>query len=560
MKFGTRNLGPVGFMAALFAIASCRDSATERNLPGGNSPSPPIELGSPPLSNPSPPVTVDMPGPCAPIPRLRVKRLSDRHLGNAIRDLLGLERTPRIQTVAGSSDGFIPNVAPGISGAVAVTLRQAVEAAAAETVAPGKAAVACQGDEEACARAFIAPFGPRSFRRPLAAGEADHFLDAYREGRSDGGTHADGIRTVIESALLSPSFLYQTRLGGPQGIRLTSFELATALSLFLRDSIPDDALWKAAQEDRLVNDEGLDAEIARMLTLTEVQQNLSRIFERLFQLGRMQSIVKDEKFTAFTPSLAAAMREETRRFIDDVLWRRDGTIKKLFLSRATTLNPELASLYGLPKPPTLDFATATLPEAERAGILTQASILTMGSSPDESSVVHRAVFISKELLCLLTPMPTPTDLQQGNALKMMNPTERARAEARARTPRCAGCHGLFDPLGIAFEGYDAIGAFRTTISTPSGIFPVDTRTELNTLDLRGSVENAIDLSRRLSESRSVKACLVRQLASYAGQEAFEGDVSCALQPLVAAFDRDGGNLVNLIRAIARSDGFVNRSL
>jgi hypothetical protein len=199
-----------------------------------------------------------------------------------------------------------------------------------------------------------------------------------------------------------------------------------------------------------------------------------------------------------------------------------------------------------------------LPEDQRAGILTQASLMAVEAFPNESSVVHRGVFTVRELLCFNPPPPSADDLERGEALKKSEPTERARAEKRAQSTRCAGCHAFFDPLGVSFEHYDTIGRYRTKIKTATGDVPVDASAEPNIRDVTGKVANAVELSKRLADSPAVRSCLAQQFASYAIGERLDDEESCTAAPVEGAFAAADGDFLQLVRSVATWDGLRTR--
>jgi hypothetical protein len=167
---------------------------------------------------------------CDPVIARRVTRLSDRHLANAVQDLLALPNRPEFQSGSGNVDAFIPNKASSVTTPVALKLRELAEGLSAAATAPGAPAIACAGgDEPACARSFIDRFAARAFRRPVQTAERDGLMTVYASGRDNYGGHAGGIRLVIEAVLQAPSFVYLSELGapgGPGGYRLTQYELA----------------------------------------------------------------------------------------------------------------------------------------------------------------------------------------------------------------------------------------------------------------------------------------------------------------------------------------------
>jgi hypothetical protein len=494
-----------------------------------------------------------MAGPCAPLPR-RVTRLTDRHLANAINDLLQLGAAPALETGAiGGKEDFLPNKPAGVNGAVALKLREVVEAAALVATAAGKPAVACIGAAADCARAFIDRFAPRAFRRPLSADERTRLFALYDSEQAAEMAHAAGIRAVIEAVLQSPSFIYAAELGAPAGpgrYKLSPHEIAAELSFYLRDTVPDELLWRAAEDGRLATPAGVAAETDRLLRLPEVKANLNAMFVRLFQIDRINTVTKAADIREMTPALAKSMATESQRFIEDLLWTSGAKLSTLLTSRRSFIDPALAVIYGIKAPSATGFAAAMLPDTQRAGILTHPSIMTIEALPEESSVVHRGVFLARELLCLNPPPPAADDLAVGDMLKMQEATERGRAEKRAMQARCAGCHSFFDPLGVAFENYDTLGRYRTTIKTPAGNVPVNASVNLNIFDLTGPVANATELATRMAGSTAVKDCMARQIASYGlGQRIPEGR-TCATAELTRSFEASGGDLVQLVRAVA----------
>lgn len=161
--------------------------------------------------------------------------------------------------------------------------------------------------------------------------------------------------------------------------------------------------------------------------------------------------------------------------------------------------------------------------------------------------------------CVSTrPPPANDDLAFGEELKRTLPTERARAEKRGQVPRCKTCHGFIDPLGVPFEHYDTLGRFRAEIPTAMGAVPVDASWDLDVYDVKGRVENAVQLAGKLAESKAVRSCLVRQIASYAYGARLLDEQMWATQPILAKFDAADGNLLELVKAVARWPSLVVR--
>jgi hypothetical protein len=341
--------------------------------------------------------------------------------------------------------------------------------------------------------------------------------------------------------------------------RLSAYEFAARLGFFLRDSLPDDELIRAAQDGRLDTDVGVTAEVDRLLAKPEVRANVSSMFLRLFQTDRLFGTSKAPSIKEFTPALAASLFESTRLFFDDFLWKSGAKLPELMTTRKVFVDKILAPIYGLPARAGTKFEAVTLAEGQRGGVLTQAALMTIEAKPDESSAVHRGVFIVRELLCMHPPSPVADDLALGDVFRKQAPTERGQAEKRAGVPRCSQCHTFLDPMGVPFEHYDTLGRYRTTIRTPEGNVPVDASWDLSVFDLKGRVKNGIELSAVLGGSPLVQACMARQFVSYAAGQFVESNDACGLPELTRKFVNSGADFLQLLRVVAIWPGLRERN-
>jgi hypothetical protein len=192
-----------------------------------------------------------------------------------------------------------------------------------------------------------------------------------------------------------------------------------------------------------------------------------------------------------------------------------------------------------------------LPAGQRAGVLTQASMLAARADLAETSVVRRGAFVARELLCNVTPPPPPGAVDAAAATLKSLPTERARAEYRVGSPTCSPCHSRMDPFGVTFEGYDALGRYRTTI----GGQPVDASWQLAySPEISGPTKDALALAARLAGSTQVSACVVYKMASYAAGSALPAEDACKLTALRRSFAQSGGNLTTLFHDVAAWPG------
>jgi hypothetical protein len=496
---------------------------------------------------------------CSALPR-RISLLTARHYGNAVRDLLGLGTAPSLTSAGGNPDALFHGGADTVSAAMAFEYHRIAEDAATEATEALETFVGCAPDldEASCARDFIARFGARAFRRPVADDEQQKLFSVFTVGEEQDGTFRGGIQLVVRAVLQSPSFLYRTELGtaSPDGtFRLTPHELITELSFFLSDSAPSAESWQAVEDGQLETTEGIEAEVDRLLADAQVRSSVTQVFLRW--LGTRQVSAIQKAAPEFTPELQASIVQETELYLDGMLWSPTATLEDLFTSRTSWVNEPLAALYGIPYPGQSGdgFVEATLPADQRAGLLTQASLMTMLADVDETSVVRRGLFVFKNLLCQNVGMPPENAAEVASEIAKTETTERGRAEARMEHTVCGTCHSNFDPFGIMFEGYDAIGRHRTTADGEA----IDASWDITTPPgLAGATDGAVELAERLAASPELTACTTRQLASYAVGVPLTASDQCVLDALAPDPAAGSPRPMDIIRRIATSAVFRAR--
>jgi hypothetical protein len=488
-------------------------------------------------------------------PPQRVNLLSNRRYGHAVRDLLGLAVAPEPTTAGGTHNDLLPPP-PELNGGLVYEYNDLAHAAADEALANLDTLAPCsEGDDElACAAAFIDDFGARAFRRPLTDEERDGLLAVWQVGRDQDETYEGGIRLVIVSLLQSPTFLYITELGTPDedgAYVLDPWEVATQISFFLLDSIPDAELRAAAADGRLATNEGVTEQVDRLLALPEGRANVTGIVLRWLRSDRVLEVEKQDP--VFTAELRESLRAETELFVDDLLWNGDADLQALLTSQDTFVDARLAELYGVPMPPGDGFTKVTLPAEQRMGVLTHGSVLASLSGVAETSVVFRGLFVARDLLCMDFPAPPPGAAEDGldDAVG-----ERARAEHRMTTLPCSGCHATFDPFGLLFEHYDALGRYRTTI----GDAPVDASWDIEQpASIAGHAETFVEFAPRLAAADEVATCAAQRVATYAAQRQIDADLACHTNEIAAQFEAADRDLVELVRLVAVSSVLRMRS-
>jgi len=319
--------------------------------------------GAPPMGGPARPPEVTKISSCQatsvdPGP-VYIRRLNHREYDNTVRDLLGDTTGPSSGFPQQESGlGFANNAqALNISPALAESYLKAAESLAAAAVQDRLPQLApCDAgkdSEESCAKRFIEAFGRRAFRHALDAEDAAILARIYADGKARGGGYKDGIRLVVEAVLQSPRFLYRVELGQPARpgeavVALDSWEMATRLSYLLWSSMPDDALFAAAETGRLTTRAEIAAQVTRMLADKRTRAITADFHRQWLELDDLPELEKDSKlFPAWTPQLAAAAQQETAQFLDYVTWDGPGDLATMLTAPFTFVNASLAPLYGM---------------------------------------------------------------------------------------------------------------------------------------------------------------------------------------------------------------------
>ncbi len=496
-----------------------------------------------------------------------LRRLTRDEYDRTLRDLVGDTSNP--------SRGFLGDEKVGRfdSNAAAPVSDLAIEkyATAAESVA-GNAAMrlamqlpcAASGDDS-CAQSFIVDFGRRVYRRPLTTEEVGRYRALFTMGRT-GATFSDGLRLIVTAMLQSPHFLYHVELGevmaGTLVARLNSFEIAARLAYYLWGTTPDAALMKLAESGSLLTPEAIDKEARRMLAAAPASETVGRFHLQWLGVDHIGEVQKDGKvFGGWTAELQNAMRTEVARFGDWAIREGDGKMNTLFTAPVAFASGPLFSHYGLKDPggtagPDGSKRVAADPK-QRRGILTTAAVMSVTGSPNQSNPVLRGQMVRSAVLCQELPSP-PANVN--TSLPAIDPkvTTRERFRQHRQDPTCAGCHQLLDPVGLAFENYDLVGRYRTM----DGVNSIDATGEFLTgpADLAGTFNGAIELMEKLTSSQSVKECLATQWTQFALGRPLGADDACALSQASQAFNAAGGDLRELVVAVAKSDGFRYRKV
>jgi cytochrome c551/c552 len=337
-------------------------------------------------------------------------------------------------------------------------------------------------DEASCARTIISTLVKRAYRRPATPSDVAALTDFYRAGRSEGGSFDDGIEAVLQRVLADPEFVYRSETepaGLPAGksYRIGDLALASRLSFFLWSSVPDDELIDLAAQGKLKDPAVLERQVRRMLADPKsgaLVANFTGQWLGLRSLKTSEPAVN--LFPDFDDNLRLAYQRETELFFGSIA-HEDRSILDLLTADYTFVNERLAKQYGIPDIYGPQFRRVTLPASldMRRGLLGKGALMTVTSDAARTSPVRRGKWFLETFLGVSPPDPPPgvdTTLKAkpvGAGGAAVDPPMRQRMEEHHTNPVCASCHKIFEPIGLAFENFDAVGAWRTQ----DGDSPID---------------------------------------------------------------------------------------
>jgi hypothetical protein len=324
-------------------------------------------------------------------------------------------------------------------------------------------------DEAACANTILTTIARRAYRRPVTRVDMEPVMAQYHAGRAAGGFDA-GVERGLRLILASPKFLFRTESApagrrGPArqaGVeRVTDLELASRLSFFLWSSIPDDELLTVAAQGKLTQPAMLQTQVRRMLQDPKSRALVDNFASQWLMLRNLKGhIPVPGDFPNFDNELRQAFRTETEMFFESIM-REDRSLVDLLSADYTFVNERLARHYGIPGVYGSRFRRVRLSGEERRGLLGQGSILTVTSYPNRTSPVLRGKWILENILGTPPPPPPPDVVAQlAEDEGSESQSVRVRMEMHRRSPACASCHRVMDPLGFALENFDGIGEWR----------------------------------------------------------------------------------------------------
>ncbi len=406
------------------------------------------------------------------------------------------------------------------------------------------------GLREANLAAALQKLATRAWRRPASDADVERLL-ALSPAKDAPFLR---LRTALVAILSSPRFLFRLE-PDPPGLKpgspraLDGWELAARLSYLVWSSTPDAELSDLAARGALGDDATLARELERMLADPRSGELVRGFALQWLELEPLARAAPDAaRFPRFDDALRDSMRAETEAFVEAVL-RERRPLGELLDADFSFVDERLARLYGIPGVRGSELRRVRVDRERRGGLLGQASVLTVTSNPTRTSPVKRGKWILEVLLDAPPPPPPPgVGVLEDTAKKLAEASLRERLELHRAKPECAVCHDRLDPLGLALENYDAIGAWRESEAgkpiDSSGVLPDGRR-----------IQGRAGLVSALLDDGALARSLARRLLVYALSRELGSDDERALRAMARDLGGPKTTLYDVLRAIVLSEPF-----
>jgi mono/diheme cytochrome c family protein len=410
-------------------------------------------------------------------------------------------------------------------------------------------------------RTCLKTFAQRAWRRPVTDAEVDPYVQ-LTSSELKAGEKLDSAYQAAMIGILTSSNFYYLQEGSPEQSRdkVNDWELAARLSYFLFNSMPDNELLAAAETGKLHEPQELQKQLQRMFIDARFERFLDSFPYQWLQLHQVGMFPPNEKlYPEYSPWLQRSMIQETKLYFRE-MFQQNRPLREFLDSDWAMVNPRLRKHYGLRATDTMGFEKVALnSDDQRGGLLTQASILMLTSDGTRHRPVHRGVWLSEAIFNRTPPSPPPNvEPLEPTPADAPKATIRMQLQVHATNATCASCHRKIDPLGFAFENYDAIGQWRTEEIVPG---------KGNNPPVNASGE--LPDGRKFSGPKEFKALLVQdqdrfaeafveQLATYALRRVMTIDDADSIKAIARASKADDYRLRTVIESFVVSDLFRKR--
>lgn len=419
---------------------------------------------------------------------------------------------------------------------------------------------------------FVLSFAEAAFRRPLATVETELIQQLLDEEPTP---YEARVRKSLVFTLLSPHFLYvdleaHASPHAEQGPN-AQFASASKLAFALWDSIPDQELLNAAKAGRLDSAKALEQHARRMIRDDRTQAKVRSFFHHWLELDE-RDLAKDKQlFPNFDDAVVADLRRSLQEFVDQVIWSRDSDYRELLTANYLLLNDRLTKLYSSEPPDEKDsdgqaikrkarsirfgssFQPVDFPKHQRAGVLTHPYLLSAQAYHNNTSPIHRGVFLTRNIVGRsLSPPPVAVAFKDEEF--DANLTMREKITELTRDEACRACHSVINPLGFALENFDAVGRWRTLDNEK----PVNSQSEYTTASGENlKVSNARDIAEFAVKSPLAHHAFVAQVFQHVAKRSPLDFPEELLTELTQEFEKENFNVqklwANVATTVAKRD-------
>ena len=481
----------------------------------------------------------------------RFVRLTNSQWAASVQEVLHLPEPSGLEknfqaAVAGTTDFTNNELLLDVHSREWSDFQSAAEALAAQVTASDKALAAVYPGTDR--DGFIKTVGRRAYRRPLTTAEVKRCNTLFTAGAAMPGDQSDfakGAALVIRALLQSPHFLYRTELG-PTGEALSGYEAAAKLSLWLRDSTPDDALLDEAEA--LTDPDALVEEAKHMLAEPAAIGVMRRFHGELLHLARIRDISKIAT-PSYDPSLNVELEESSFLFFDKIFTEGLG-VRDILTSTRGFMGPRMAPLYDL-DPQGSGFIEQELGSL-RAGYFSQLPYLILNGHNQDPDSLRRGIGLALDVLC----SPLGPQAAEIPPLPERQPGQTSRMRIDAMTQKCGNvCHNqIINPLGFAFEHFDGMGQYRDTESWQTDLLPIDSSGSYTFMDGQVHFADNVELMAAMASHPNAHLCYAKKLASFGLQrDIIPSDLPWLSE--LASLSQDNGSMQELMLHLIKDDAF-----
>ena len=237
-------------------------------------------------------------------------------------------------------------------------------------------------------------------------------------------------------------------------------------------------------------------------------------FHHWLELDERDLAKDQERFPEFDEAVMADLRRSLEMFVESVVWSESSDYRELLTSNDLLLNARLKPLYADSEPAAetlgsndTSFFPLELPDQNRSGVLTHPYLLSAFAYHNQTSPIHRGVFLTKNIVGRGLNSPPDAVAFKDDEFDE-NLTMREKVTQLTSSKTCMSCHSIINPLGFALENYDAVGRWRTTENEK----PVNTVSEYVSRDgEKMQVRSAEDVAEFAISSPGAQRSFVAQL-------------------------------------------------